>query len=261
MADAQFTGAASGAAAGSMFGPVGMVVGGFVGMAMGGSGRDAQRKAVKRATEQSYSIGDQTYQYINKGRVEAEEAFQHDMSTARARFASSGGRLEGSAWDQASGEVIRQRDERLADLGTEEKAFRNSDAYGFIKDDFENQGNVSMSHTQTKNVDRYKVSMGRGTGVTGASMFAPEHLKMLRSGTSGKGKELITRYENYSQSIKPSMDEYMDYRFGTDEQKATYVDDMTTRIKEANKRFDIDKAAADATAFRGSRFHSAERYR
>lgn len=46
-----------------------------------------------------------------------------------------------------------------------------------------------------------------------------------------------SKYAEYAASIKPSFDEYLEFRFGSDEEKAAYSDSMDSRIEASNLKY------------------------
>ena len=239
-------GAASGAAAGgSMFGPVGAVVGGVIGGIAGlGSGRKRKRAehAAKVAnTKQSYQMTADSFSSLREGRERAAKGYAQDMATTRAKFAASGGRLEGTAWNQSSGENVRRRDELLTDIQFQEDEWRGSEAYGYVKQDFENMKKGGDSYVGASlRGDDQKVEqlIDWKTPVvkryTGKSEEAP-------AGAYDRVASDPDR-QGYLDRIAPTMAEYEQHRFGNAEDKAKYSTAMDQRLTSANEWYEGQKA-------------------
>jgi hypothetical protein len=211
-------GAVTGAATGSMFGPVGAVAGGVIGGFMGRK-KAKKAKAAERAqsqanTKQAYGIGQDTYSMISQGREDAQAGFQQDQSTTRARFAASGGKLEGSAWESATGENVRRRDDKLSSIQIEEDKWRGSEAYSLFKDDFN-------AMTDDNIWSKSKV---------GASLWSSKQQNKIQGRDAAGGD-----YAEYMAKVKPSIQEYEKFRFGSAEDKTAYAQGMDQRIEKADK--------------------------
>lgn len=235
MADETQSGIMSGVAAGSMFGPVGMIVGGAIGGFMGGKAkkkrREAERQMLIANTKMSYEIGEGSVSGMAKSRSNIATSYTANLAQERARIVASGGSLEGDAWKQAQGSVAIERDRALDAVATEREAYEASDAYGFIKRDY----------------DAAFGAAGTGISVTGEDFYTEEQRADMRDYAAplytgdpdaGDSRTVAAAKGVYRESVAMSLDEFELSRFGTDEQKAEMEGITSTRITEANKVYD-----------------------
>ena len=102
--------------------------------------------------------------------------------------------------------------------------------------DFEDMMRPRDTGKKGQDADHSQVFKGGLTGrskLTGETYFTDEQLEMLNT----KGRSPTDLWA-YAESIKPTYEEYLDFRFGTDEQKAAFSDSMTARIEASNKQYE-----------------------
>jgi len=242
MASEQTSGFLTGASAGAMFGPVGAVVGGIAGSLFGRSESKKRRREEARilteSTTQSYDIGATEFRDIREQREQISQTFSRNLASERARMAASGGSFEGSDWLQRQGAVARGRDISMEEIQLQEDKFYNSEAYQYIEQDFERIGglNVERSTLRSDMDETADVFSIQTEGASGESYFTEEQASELRtySGNLRGGKEA---YLAYQQSLRPDIEGYTKYRFGSDEDKLAFESSMSDKIQRANTAF------------------------
>lgn len=224
--------AAQGASMGSMFGPVGAVVGGALGSLLGGSDYAARKKAERKQSEQAYGIVEQSFEYLSEGRRQAEGTYQSNLASARARHSGSGARLEGTGWEQVRGEVLRKREEALADYSIEEEKFRQGEGYKLFTEDYGRM--TSLVGSDKEKGEGYRQYSIRAEGFSGESIFTEAQRKTLHRFSAGERGINVSTYREYASRLAPGIEAYERARFGTAEDRETFEADMSTRISDAN---------------------------
>ncbi len=226
-------------------GPVGFIVGGalgsFFGSKAGKKRRDAEYKALVANTKQAYKIGDQTFAGLKKSREDIGKKYKQELASSQARYAASGARLEGAGYQRLLGSVSKTRDAALAETDTQEDKFRKSEAFKFIKQDYEYLTKTNrFSNGPGYNDEGYQYSL-RTNGRAGTGFFTDEQKEKLQTLDTSKKQGVEKAFAQYANSINPTFEQYEKFKFGSDDDKAQFESDMTRRINQANTAYDQAK--------------------
>lgn len=243
------SGLVMGAAAGAQFGPIGAAVGAVIGVFSGMHAKRKRRRAERRLlianTKIAMEVGEGAYSHIAQSRERIASNYEYNIESERARIMGSGGTLEGTAWEEAVGRQVEQRDSDTTDIDDYEQEYRESDAYKLIQKDHE--------FARTGGGARWGRDENRGKSVTGEDYYTKEQRAELISYGSGGGygyddedyqdtgaddSFMGAAYREYKESTFYTMDEFEQVRFGTDEQKEEARGALDARIKEANTVFE-----------------------
>jgi len=237
------SGMVMGAAAGfSIGGPIGGAIGAVVGVFGGMHAKRKRRREERRIlianTKIAMEVGEGATSHIQQSRERIASNYEYNIEAERARIMGSGGTLEGSAWEEAVGQQVAQRDEDTTSIDEYEAEYRESDAYKLIKQDYEFAKGGGGRFGRDEN---------RGKSVTGEDYLTKEQRGELLSwsgdndddgmDTGADDSFMGTAYKAYKESTFYTMDEFEKSRFGTDEQKAEVSSALDARIKEANAVF------------------------
>ena len=223
---------------GSMFGPTGTVVGALIGGTIGSLDRGARRRrrrAIRKATAASYEFAGNVYEYRQQNTENITRAYEINASSAMARAGAAGG---GNNSSLQIGRYAIERDEALETLQTEVEGYREGPNYKWMMRDYERVTGIGAVGTGGKGDDTKKFYIGGGSNV-GRSAFTDEQRKMLRTEI---GSDPSAAYKAYAESIKPTIEEFETYQFGTDQEKADYEKTMTQRINRANAIYSVNIA-------------------
>jgi len=197
----------SGGAMGAQFGgPLGFVVGAALGGFLGSKAKKkrkiAEEKILVANTKRATKIGDQVIAGLNQSKAEIAENYTRGLSTERAKYAASGKRLEGASYQRVLGAVGQQRDEALTGVATDTDKFKKSEAFKFIKQDYEymTQSDNTLSTMQIR-------TEGRGS----AGFYTDDQKKQLRTSVRGSKSERAGYgriFSEYQQSITPTFEHH-----------------------------------------------------
>lgn len=246
------SGMLSGAGAGAMFGPVGIFAGAVLGGLFGRSAKKRRRREeariLKANTKQAYGIGEREFEDLTRSRKTAEAGYQYGLASAKAKYGAAGARLEGESWLALLGEEAAKRDRSLGDVQLREDEFRTSEAYKFLKQDYDFMSGMQSQQDPWDDTDSRTYSLVK-EGKSGESFFTENQQSDLRdySGISqssegwtpqGFDRSDKAAYESYRSSVMPTIEEYEQSRFGGDEERAGFESVMTQRINDANRIYD-----------------------
>jgi len=246
------SGMLSGAGAGAMFGPVGIFTGAVLGGLFGRSAKKRRRREearlLKAHTKQAYGIGEREFEDLAKGRKTAEAGYQYGIASAKAKYGAAGARLEGESWLALLGEEAAKRDRSLGEVQLREDEFRTSEAYKFLKQDYDFMSGMQSRIEYGSDIDERTYSLVK-EGKSGESFFTIDQQSDLRDYNGikqtpegwtpeGFSRSDKAAYETYRSSIMPTIEEYELSRFGSDEDKAGFESTMTQRISDANRVYD-----------------------
>jgi len=215
-------------------------------------GDGGEYEAKRRNTKSAHDLFGRSGAAYTGNREQIGTQYGKDLSAARARMGASGASsTEGPAWQRIVGGLSSRRDEALARVQGEQDVFEASTSYQLVREDFASMGQVKqirksrpMDGGQSKGREAYYVPTYQAEGMTGESFLNDEQKGMV------KDSGLSTR-SDYAASIKPSWEEYQEFRFGSDEDKAAFSDSMTSRIEASNIKY--GKIQAQDTVIRAAR--------
>jgi len=189
--------------------------------------------------QEAFSIVGDSVEAYGENRRMIGAQYTDEQSAARARMGASGFRFEGTAWEGIRGNLIRKRDEAYKSVDEEEEHFKGGTAYRMVREDFERMGTIT-AHVPTKakgsgdygsGEESTYYSLSGESAISGESYFTKEQRgKVLEHGSQSELFE-------YAVSLRPTFDEYLKFRFGSDEDKAAFSDSMTTRIEASNVKY------------------------
>lgn len=194
----------------------------------------------------AYGVVGDAYEAYGENRRLITDQHTDEMANARARMGASGVGFEGSAWQNISGNLTDKRDDALAILSEEEDIFAGGTAMSLVRQDFAAMGVSARRPDKGEGGGDYGSGRQRTTytytgksAATGESFLTEEQQKMVRT----KGSAGLVYM--YGAEFKPTFEEYLKFRFGTDEEKAAFSDSMTARIEASNKKYASARAVAN----------------
>ena len=246
------TGLDTGVTIGSMFGPAGAALGGAIGTVAGGllGSSGARRRAIRRATDASYSFASELYDYSGQSKSNIRKQYDRDVSLLMARSAASGG-SSSKSFNIGMGKLREARDTALGDVRAEVDTFREGPNYKFFREDYERVTGVNV--VTFKGATSYNLG-GESRGSRdlpdpyAKKYLGGEKLRVSNFEATGSMAQAGSTLTEYWERLRPSMGMYEKLVFGGNKGRKKYAEYMAGQVKAANKWYDrqvmID--AADA---------------